>query len=68
MADVHSARERGELTSVTMPSGLIEGVETIVLFTLFLLFPAALVPLFSLMAVLVMVTVGQRMFWAKRHL
>lgn len=62
------ARERGELTSVTMPSGLIEGFETIVLFTLFLLFPAALVPLFSLMAVLVLVTVGQRLFWATRHL
>ncbi|MDZ4719618.1 MAG: CDP-alcohol phosphatidyltransferase family protein [Roseiflexaceae bacterium] len=62
------ANTRGELTSVTMPSGLIEGAETIILFTLFLLFPAALVPLFGLMAVLVMITSGQRVVWATRHL
>lgn len=59
---------RGELTSVTMPTGLVEGAETIVLYTLFLLFPGALVPIFLLMAGLVLITVGQRLIWAVRHL
>jgi phosphatidylglycerophosphate synthase len=62
------AAARGELTTVTMPTGLVEGAETIMLYTLFLLFPGALVPLFGLMAGLVLFTVGQRMHWAVRHL
>lgn len=62
------ATARGELTTVTMPAGLVEGTETVVFYTLFLLFPGALVPLFGLMAVLVLLTTGQRMVWAVRHL
>lgn len=62
------ANAQGELTGITMPGGLIEGAETIVLFTLFLLFPGALIPLFGLMAVLVLVTTGQRVVWAMRQL
>jgi phosphatidylglycerophosphate synthase len=59
---------RGELTTVTMPGGLVEGAETVVLYTLFLLFPSALMPLFGLMAALVLFTAGQRVAWAVRHL
>ncbi|MBP1468162.1 CDP-alcohol phosphatidyltransferase family protein [Candidatus Chloroploca sp. M-50] len=62
------ARKQGELTTVTMPGGLIEGAETVVCYTLFLLMPGALVPLFSLMAVLVVITAGQRLIWALRNL
>lgn len=62
------AAARGELTTVTMLTGLVEGAETIVLYTLFLLVPGALVPLFGLMAGLVLITVGQRMVWAVRNL
>ncbi|HMQ32075.1 MAG TPA: CDP-alcohol phosphatidyltransferase family protein [Chloroflexaceae bacterium] len=62
------AQARGELTTVTMPAGLVEGAETVVLFTLFLLFPGALVPLFGLMAALVLLTAGQRVAWAARAL
>lgn len=62
------AQARGELTTVTMPTGLVEGAETVVLYTLFLLFPGALVPLFGLMAVLVLLTAGQRVAWAARAL
>jgi phosphatidylglycerophosphate synthase len=62
------AAARGELTSVTMPGGLIEGAETILFYTLFLLFPGALVPLFWLMAALVLITAGQRVAWAARQL
>lgn len=62
------AAARGELTTVTMPAGLVEGAETVVLYTLFLLFPGALVPLYWLMAILVAVTVGQRLVWAVREI
>ncbi|MBC8160815.1 MAG: CDP-alcohol phosphatidyltransferase family protein [Roseiflexaceae bacterium] len=62
------AQANGELTTITMPGGLIEGAETIVFFTLFLLLPSWLVPLFSLMALLVIVTTCQRIVWAIKHL
>lgn len=62
------ARKQGELTTVTMPGGLIEGAETVVFYTLFLLLPGAIVPLFSLMAVLVVITASQRLIWALRNL
>lgn len=59
---------RGELTTITMPSGLIEGAETILFYTLFLLLPGVAVVLFWTMALLVLVTIGQRLRWAMRHL
>ncbi len=62
------ATAQNELTSVTMPGGLIEGTETVVCYVLFLLLPGALVPLFGLMATLVVITAGQRIAWAVRHL
>ena len=62
------ARARGELTSIVMPSGLVEGTETILFYSLFLLLPNRLVPLFAVMSVLVMLTVIQRMAWALRVL
>lgn len=61
------AAARRELTSVTMPSGLIEGTETVVFYSLFLILPGALVPLFGLMAALVFVTAGQRIVWVARQ-
>ncbi len=62
------AAARGERTAVTMPPGIVAGAETAVLFALFLLLPAHLVALFSLMAVLVLLTVAQRLRWAARTL
>lgn len=62
------AAQRGELTTVTMPPGLVAGTETVVLYTLFLLVPGQLPTLFGIMAALVYVTVGQRVVWARRHL
>ena len=62
------ARARGELTSVTMPEGLVGGTETIVFYTLFFLWPKHLVVLFLLMTALVVVTVVQRLLWAMQHL
>src|SRR6266545_1820904 len=40
---------RGEQTTVTMPTALVEGTETIVFYSLFMLFPNALAPLFGVM-------------------
>ncbi len=62
------AKSRGELTTIAMPSGLIEGTETIVFFSLFLLFDSWLLSLMNLMAVLVAFNIVQRMHWAVAHL
>ncbi len=56
------------LTSIEMPSGLIEGAETILFYSLLFILPNHVAILFSVMAVLVFVTVGQRLWWAASHL
>jgi len=55
-------------TSIEMPTGLIEGAETIVFYTLFYLLPQSIALLFMVMAVLVLFTASQRLWWAYRHL
>jgi phosphatidylglycerophosphate synthase len=55
-------------TSVAMPTGLIEGFETIVFYSLFLLFPAWASELFWVFSALVAVSALQRVVWAWRHL
>lgn len=62
------AASRGELTSVTMPAGLVSGTETVVAYSLFLLLPTHLVPLFAVFALLVLGNVIVRLWWARRHL
>jgi hypothetical protein len=47
-----------------MPSGLIEGSETIFFYGLFFLFPEYMVGLFGLMAILVLLSAVQRLVWA----
>ncbi len=61
------AQARGELTSVSMPEGIVGGVETIAFYVLFFLWPAHLVTLFTSMAALVVVTIVLRLMWATRH-
>lgn len=56
------------LTSMEMPTGLVEGAETIVFYTLFYLFPGYVAILFAVMSILVLFTAGQRVWWAYRHL
>lgn len=58
----------GELTTLTIPTGLIEGTETVIFYCLFLLFPGVLPLLFAGMALLVMATAGQRLAWAASSL
>lgn len=58
----------GEATSVTMPTGLIEGAETVVFYAAFCLFPTYASYLFIAMSLLLVVTVAQRLRWAQAHL
>lgn len=55
-------------TSVEMPTGIVEGTETIAFFTAFMAFPGSLQPLFLAMAALTAATIGQRLAWAARNL
>ena len=56
-------------TAVTMPGGLVEGAETILFFCVLLLAAPSLVPtLFWVMSACVLVTIGQRVVWALKHL
>ena len=59
---------RGERTTIHMPAGLIEGAETIVLFSLMLAVPDQALALFWVMSALVAVTILQRVVWASRSL
>ncbi len=56
------------LTSIEMPTGLIEGAETIFFYTLFYLLPSYIAVLFTVLAILVVFTASQRVWWAYRHL
>lgn len=56
------------LTSMEMPTGLVEGAETIVFYTLFYLLPGYVAILFTVMGILVLFTASQRVWWAYRHL
>jgi phosphatidylglycerophosphate synthase len=56
------------LTSIQIPTGLIEGTETILFYSLFLLLPAYAPYLMVLMAFLVIITIFQRLSWAESQL
>lgn len=62
----HQSAKR--LTSMEMPSGLIEGTETILFYCLFFIVPSYLAVLYAAMAALVFFTAGQRVWWAYRNL
>jgi phosphatidylglycerophosphate synthase len=62
------ASSRGELTTITMPPGIVAGTETVLFFTAMIAWPTARATLFTVMAALVMVNVVQRLVWARRHL
>jgi phosphatidylglycerophosphate synthase len=64
----HNTKTWGELTSLAMPTGLIEGAETVVFYTMFFLFPGDLPLLFGVFGLLVVVTIIQRIGWAVDHL
>lgn len=61
------AAHAGRLTTVAMPAGIIGGTETIVFYSAFMIFPAYLVWLFTLMGLLIVVTILQRLWWAAHN-
>lgn len=61
------ATHHQRLTTIAMPTGLIGGTETILFYAAFILFPTYLTWLFSLMGLLILITIGQRLVWASRH-
>ncbi len=62
------AASTGEVTTVTMPPGIVAGTETVVFYALFLALPSWRVALFWLMGALVCLNILQRLFWARRSL
>lgn len=64
----HEAAAAPRLTSVAMPAGLIEGTETVVVYTIMLAVPGWSTALFWAMAGAVAVTVAQRVVWGLRNL
>lgn len=62
------AKARGELTAITMPSGVVEGAEAVVFYSLFFLLPDAFPLLMLILGSLVIVTILQHVFWSLRHL
>ncbi|MCB8920440.1 MAG: CDP-alcohol phosphatidyltransferase family protein [Ardenticatenaceae bacterium] len=62
------AAAQREETTITMPAGLVGGVETILFYGAFALFPTHIVLLFGVMAGLTAVSVVQRLVWAARNL
>ncbi|MGB1289071.1 MAG: CDP-alcohol phosphatidyltransferase family protein [Aggregatilineales bacterium] len=62
------AKRRHEMTSVTMPAGLVEGTETVIFYTLFIVCHMHLTILFTLFGMLTLYTVLQRLWWAVRFL
>lgn len=63
-----ASSENSELTSVTMPTAIIEGAEAIVIYSLFLIFPSNLSFWFGLLAVLVLLSAVLQVAWAYRHM
>jgi phosphatidylglycerophosphate synthase len=62
------ARSSPTYTSIPIPTGLIEGTETILFYSLFLLLPAYAPYLMVAMAFLVIITIFQRLSWAETQL
>lgn len=68
LIEKRTLQSTNRLTSLEMPTGLIEGAETILFYSLFFLLPNYIAYLFATMALLVLFTAGQRVWWAYRNL
>ena len=51
-----------------MPVGIVEGAETMVIYTLCILFPEYLLELYVIFAVGVILTIFFRIYWASKHI
>jgi len=61
----HGVVRTGAATSTIMPRGLVEGTETIVFFTVALAWSGGATGVLAVMAAAVVVTVGERLWWAR---
>lgn len=61
-------RARLAKTSVNMPRSIIEGFETIVLYTLCFMFPRSTPAIWIVFILLMTGNIIQRYFWAKKHI
>ena len=61
-------RDPKSQTTIIMPAGLIGGFETLVAYSVFLVFPTQIIILFSSFTVLVCITAIQRIWWAARNI
>lgn len=62
------SESKEEQTSITMPSGIVEGTETIIIFTLFYLFPLKINLLFTVMTLSLLPGICFRLVWAWKNL
>lgn len=62
------AATRGESTTVTMPSGVVGGAETVLFYAAFMIWPGRLDWLFATMTLAVLLGAAQRLWWALCHL
>ena len=62
-----AAHDPDTQTTIVMPAGIIGGFETIIAYGIFLLFPVHITLLFSICAALVIVTILQRLLWARKN-
>ncbi len=60
--------KKDNLTSIPMPTGLVEGSETVFFYILFYLFPLSLPPLFFIVSGLTVIGIIQRFVWGYRNL
>lgn len=63
-----ASRHPETLTTIMMPGGLIGGFETILAYCLFLIFPAQIEILYPVFSLLVLITIIQRLVWAKKNI
>ncbi len=66
--NLHAADNPEVITTIVMPTGLVGGLETVLAYCAFLLFPPAMAVIFSVFGILVLVTIVQRLIWAWRAL
>ncbi len=62
------AKQNGELTSVSMPTAVVEGAEAIVFYSLFLIFPQYLEIWFYILSVFVILSAGKQVLWAWKNI
>jgi len=61
------ARAHSATTTIIMPRGIIEGLETVIIYALFCIIPDYLLQLFIVTAMLVALSAGMRVVWAIKN-